>query len=320
MDNITHTLAGGLLGQMGLKRRSRLALAGCLLGANAPDIDVFAPLFFPVEGIAFHRGPTHALFGWPLLALAIVGLLWVYDRWRPGGEGALPFRPVPLFGATLLAVLTHPFLDWLNTYGINLLAPLSPTWQAGDAIFIIDWVYWVLMATGIVVSRRRELRGLRHSARPARIAGLAMLAYIAFNLAVSTRAEAQTSAALRARGVAPTMVVASPPPFLFWQRRMLWRDAASFGRGEYAVVSDSVTIAADRAPLGLDNPLLAAARARDRHVRGFLYWSRMPLVVERDGRPYLTDQRFYSQTVKLGRNARRFDAFLIPLDSAPSSP
>ena len=62
MDNITHTLAGGLLAEMGLRRRSRFAFAACLLGANAPDIDVFAPLFFPVEGISFHRGPVHAVF------------------------------------------------------------------------------------------------------------------------------------------------------------------------------------------------------------------------------------------------------------------
>ena len=49
MDNITHTLAGALVGEMGLKRRSRFAFAACLLGANAPDIDVFVPLAFPVE-------------------------------------------------------------------------------------------------------------------------------------------------------------------------------------------------------------------------------------------------------------------------------
>jgi len=125
MDNLTHSLAGGLLGQMGLKRRSRFAMAGCILGANAPDIDIFAPRFFPVQGIAFHRGPTHAVLGWPLLAASIVGLLWLYDRWRPAGEGALPFRPLALFWVTLLAVLTHPFLDWLNTYGINLFARIE---------------------------------------------------------------------------------------------------------------------------------------------------------------------------------------------------
>ena len=68
MDNITHSFAGALLGEMGLKRRSRFAMAACLLGANAPDIDVFAPLVLPVDGIEFHRGPLHSVFAWPVLA------------------------------------------------------------------------------------------------------------------------------------------------------------------------------------------------------------------------------------------------------------
>ena len=96
LDNITHTLAGALLGQMGLKRRSRFAFAACLLGANAPDIDVFAPLAFPVDGIEFHRGPLHGVFAWPILAAAIVAILWLLDRLRPGGPDALPFRARPL--------------------------------------------------------------------------------------------------------------------------------------------------------------------------------------------------------------------------------
>jgi len=147
-----------------------------------------------------------------------------------------------------------------------------------------------------------------------------MLAYIAFNLGITTRAEAATTNALLGAGVRPTLVVASPPPFWFWQRHMLWRDRATFGGGDYDVFRDRVTLLPNRAPLGLGDPRLAAARARDAHIRGFLYWSRMPLVIERDGHAYLTDQRFYGQTMKLGSSTRRFDGFLIPLDSAPSAP
>ncbi len=298
---------------MGLKRHSRFAMAACILGANAPDIDVFAPRFFDVQGIAFHRGPTHAILGWPLLALAIVGLLLLLDRMKPGGEGALPFRPGPLLGISFLAVLTHPFLDWLNTYGINLLAPFSSKWQAGDAIFIIDWVYWLLMILGISWSRGLERRGLADPGRPARLMGMLLAGYIALNLGITARAEAETARALEANGIRPAMVVASPPPFLFWQRRMLWRDAGEFGGGDYDVFHDRATIGPQRNPLDLADPRLAVAAARDPHVRGFLYWSRMPLVVIEGGRPFLTDQRFYGQTLKLGVKVKRFDGFMIPL-------
>src|SRR5438552_10646620 len=103
MDNITHTLAGALLGQMGLKGRSRFAMAACLLGANAPDIDVFAPLVLPGDGIEFHRGPLHGIFAWPFLAAAIVAILWLVDPLKPLRPDTLPFRPGPLSIVAFLA-------------------------------------------------------------------------------------------------------------------------------------------------------------------------------------------------------------------------
>ena len=323
MDNITHTLAGALLGQMGLKRRSRFAMVACLLGANAPDIDVFAPLAFPVDGIEFHRGPLHAVFAWPFLAAAIVAILWLLDRLRPARPGAIPFRAKPLFVVAFLAVLTHPFLDWLTSYAIALFAPVSWHWYSGDAIFIIDWVYWLLMIVGIGWSAVRWRRGTNHAGRPAQAAGLIMLAYIAFNLGESARVEAATVDVLRDRGIEPALVVASPPPLAFWRRGIAWRSATEFGGGSYDL-QQGLVIKPDAQPLGLDDPLLAGAEARHEHVRAFLIWSRMPIVVTLDGRRYLTDQRFYSITpspfaATMRRMIKR-SAFLIPLDNGgPSS-
>jgi len=319
LDNITHTLAGALIGQMGLKRRSRFAMAACLLGANAPDIDVFAPLVLPVQGISFHRGPVHGIFAWPILAAAIVGILWLLDRFRPRGEGALPFRPGPLFVVALLAVLTHPFLDWLTTYAIALFAPASWHWYSGDAIFIVDWVYWVLMIAGVAWSAVRWRRHAEYPGRPAQIAGVMMLAYIALNLAESSWAERTTADRLRQRGIEPTLVVASPPPFAFWRRSMAWRSANRRGNGELDF-EHGLTVFPGSEPLNLDDPRLAAAKARDPHVRAFLVWSRMPMVLRLGGRLYLTDQRFYSgfrsSTIPAGiRKAMPRGAFLVPLDT-----
>ena len=325
MDNITHTLAGALLAEMGLRRRSRFAFAACLLGANAPDIDVFAPLAFPVDGIEFHRGPLHAVFALPLLATAIVAILWLIDRWKPRGPDALPFRAGPLFAVAFLAVLTHPFLDWLTTYAIALLAPVSWKWSSGNAIFIVDWVYWLLMIGGIAWSARRWRRNTPNPRRPAQIAGALMLAYIAFNLGASARLEEATAGVLRSRRIEPTLVVASPPPFAFWNRGMMWRSADRWGGGSFTP-STGLQIEAGSQPLGLDDPRLAVTAAHDRHVRAFLVWSRMPIVIEQDGKAFLTDQRFYGRTIRIGsrskkaREAYRYDPFLIPLDNkGPSS-
>src|SRR4051795_1755050 len=218
---------------MGLKRRSRFAFAARLLGANAPDIDVFAPLAFPVDGIEFHRGPLHGVFAWPFLAAAIVAILWVVDRVKRRGPDTLPFRAGPLFMVAFLAVLTHPFLDWLTTYAIALFAPLSWHWYSGNAIFIVDWVYWLLMIVGVTWSAIRWRRGSQRAGRPAQIAALLMLGYIAFNLGESARIESAAAATLRARGIEPTLIVASPPPFAFWERNIQWRSADRFGGGSF---------------------------------------------------------------------------------------
>lgn len=319
MDNITHTLAGALIAEMGLKRRSRFAFAACLLGANAPDIDVFVPLAFPVDGIEFHRGPLHGIFAWPFLAAGIVAILWLVDKLKPRGPDTLPFRPGALFVVAFLAVLTHPFLDWLTTYAMAIFAPLSWRWYSGNAIFIIDWVYWLLMIAGVGWSAWRWRRYLPHPGKPAQVAGLIMLAYIGLNLAESIWVERQTEAALRRQGITPALVVAGPPPLAFWERTIEWRSADRFGSGTFTP-STGVRLDPANQPLGLDDPQLALAERTKRYVRSFLVWSRMPIVVKIDGRTYLSDQRFYGalRSGSVPQSVRRFfrgHAFLVPLDN-----
>lgn len=297
---------------MGLRRRSRFAFAACLLGANAPDIDVFAPLVLPVDGIAFHRGPLHAVFAWPILALGIVGILWIVDRLKPGDCKALPFRAGALFVVALVAVITHPFLDWLTTYAIALLAPVSWQWYSGNAIFIVDWVYWLLMGAGILLSERRWRHHLPRPGWPAQRAGILLLVYIALNLAESAYVEKQTKADLRKRGIEAKLIVAGPPPFAFWDRTIEWRSADRYGSGSFGL--SGLKLASLSLPIGLDDRQLLIAERSRRYVRSFLVWSRMPIVVQIDGRPYLTDQRFYSSRSRFGKGT-----FLIPLDNRPPS-
>ncbi len=302
---------------MGLKRQSRFAMAACLLGSNAPDIDVFAPLVIPVDGIAFHRGPIHSVFAVPLLAAAITALLWLLDRlWRR--PNAKPMLPAALFIVALLAVASHPFLDWLTTYAIAIFSPVSGRWYSGNAIFIVDWVYWVVMSVGIALSWRRWRKDRSNPGGPAQMAGLLLVGYIAFNLGESATVERQTAEILKSRGIEPTLVVASPPPLAFWDRAILWRTAESWGSGQYDPAA-GLRVDPGSGPLGLDNPRLARARERSRYVRSFLSWSRMPIVIEQGGHTYLTDQRFYGPLRSRAvpgkvRSFFRRHAFLVPLD------
>ncbi len=301
MDNLTHSLAGALLGQMGLKKLTGRAITTLIIAANIPDIDAIATVLGR-ESLAIRRGITHGPIALLLLPLLLTGLMLLYNRWRPSEQ---PVRAGPLLLLAYVGTLSHPALDWLNSYGIRLLEPFSSRWYAGDTLFIIDLWIWATLIGCVVWSRRREKRGGDWQ-RPAWLGFAAISAYIAANGLITGRAEAHTHELLEQRGRTPRLVVANPVPVKFWSRTMLWRDSREHGGGDFGLLT-GVRLPDGAQPTGLDHPALAAARGRP-DVEAFLFWSRMPIVVEREGRTFLADQRFNSS---LTRNQ-----FLVPLEPA----
>lgn len=302
MDNLTHSLAGALLGQMGLKRLSGRAMPTLIIAANIPDIDALATVL-GTQSLAMRRGITHGPIALLLLPIVLTGLILLYNRWRPSEQ---PVRPGALLLLAYIGTLSHPALDWLNSYGIRLLEPFSSRWYAGDTLFIIDVWIWAALIVCFLWSRRREKKGADWQ-RPAWLGFTAICAYILGNGLITGRAEAHTHAALERRGRSPQMVVANPVPLSFWNRRMLWRDKTEHGDGEYSLLA-GVRLPSTAEPNRLDHPALAAARGR-KDVEAYLFWSRMPIVIERDDRPFLADQRFNSSLTR--------GNFLVPLEPQP---
>jgi len=109
----------------------------------------------------------------------------------------------------------------------------------------------------------------------------------------------------------PQMIVAGEVPLEFWKRRMVWRGDGVGGTGEYDPLRglNHVTLDPEIVPLRMDDPRIAAAAKIDKQVRAFLFWSRMPMVVEQGGRAFLTDQRFVDPSRR-----QRGGTFVIPLD------
>ncbi len=279
MDNLTHSLVGALLGQCGLKKKTGLAMPALIIGANLPDVD--AACFFWLDGVehlAFRRGITHGPPAWLLLPLVLAGILWGLDRWqakrgkRPEDRREVSFKW--LYILSFIGCLSHPALDWMNVYGIRLLEPFSSQWFYGDVLFIIDIWLWALLIFSVWFSLRREKRG-GDWMKPARVGLSVMLTYIGFNAAITGVTE-------RAHEGEGDIVIASPPPVMFWQR-----DVISGSNGRYLINGEQW---GDFDLTEADKPDIAAAVPQ---AAPFLFWSRTPLVhVADDGRYLLRDARY----------------------------
>jgi inner membrane protein len=312
LDNLTHSLVGALLGRMGLKRLSPRTMPALVISANLPDIDSFVAPLFGAMPIAAHRGFTHGVGGWFIMPFLAVGIILLWEKLRPNKQG--PLKLGGLLFACFIGTLSHPALDFLNTYGTRIAEPLNHRWFYGDTLFIMDPWIWITLILGLEMSWRAERLG-RNWTRPAAWAFAALLGYIGLNAAISARAVAVTRPLVE-RVAKPQMIVAGEVPLTFWKRKMIWRGDGVGGTGTYNPLDglNRSWLSPKITPLNLDDPRLTAAAKRDKYVRAFLFWSRMPMVDVRGGRAYLTDQRFFES----GRPSS--SSFLIPLDNKrPSS-
>jgi inner membrane protein len=300
MDNLTHTLLGAALAEAGLRRRTPLAAATLLVGANLPDVDgILYWIARPDSAYGFRRGWTHgalAVAVWPFI---LTGLMLAWDRWvrRRRHPEAPPAVPRALLWLALLAVATHPVLDWFNTYGMRWLMPFSDRWSYGDVLFIVDPWVWLILGFGWWASRRRWRRGAADAGRPARSALALAALYVALMGASGAAARAVARDALAARGFAGARVMAGPEPLTPFRRQVVADVGPGYVLGTVnwlrrpRFLADSGTIVMK----GEEEPEVAAAE-RTARGRAFVRWARFPFFVvdRRRGRAvvYMVDARY----------------------------
>ncbi len=163
------------------------------MGANLPDVDVLAYFAGPAADLEWRRGWSHGVLALAVLPVLLTGLLLLIHRGsRRTARSMSPptVAPKQLLLLSFIAILSHPILDWLNTYGVRWLMPFSGKWFYGDTLFIVDPWVWLILALGIYASRRRERAARSDPGRPAWIALFVIAVYVG-GMALSSRAAAR---------------------------------------------------------------------------------------------------------------------------------
>jgi inner membrane protein len=221
-----------------------------------------------------------------VLPLGLAGLLWLLDRWQQKRgqtfRSGLPMHFGWLVALSYIGCLTHPLLDWQTSYAIQLFTPFDKRWYHNDSLFIIDLWIWLALGFAIWLSRRRERSGQGNWRRPAITAAVAVLAYITANGVISSFAFKAPE--VGAPYATPDAIVASPPPVVFWQRNLIWRQGHKIWRGEFDPFASLFGLVDYSGPVddGMADPLARHALASDRRLARFARWSILPMaLVER---------------------------------------
>ena len=292
MDNVCHTLVGAAIGESGLKRVSRFGAAALMISANIPDLDV---LVFATDtpSVSFRRGWTHGITAQIALPIVMTAAFWLLQRRRPARNAdSPPFRAGWLLLLSYAGVYSHVFLDYLNNYGVRLLAPFDWRWFYGDAVFIVDPWLWLVLGVGVWFARQRR------SPMAARVALAIVSIYVAGMLTSAHAARAEVSAQWRgAHGAYPQALMVGPRLVTPATRDVIVDAGNHYESGTFTWPSRLV-LSPDRIPKNDDRPEVAAAREAP-NIRAFLVWSRFPFwtieAAEGGTRVTVTDARLMAR-------------------------
>ncbi|PSR04162.1 MAG: hypothetical protein BRD54_02425 [Bacteroidetes bacterium SW_8_64_56] len=179
------------------------------------------PFLTEVQALTLHRSATHSLLFIALVTLgAAVGLRRLHrgSSVSAGRWGALVFA----------ALLTHVGLDCLTTYGTQVFWPFSDYPVIYGTIFIIDPLYTIPLATGLLVSLRWAPTARRR--RWANYAGLALSsAYLLWTVVNKQHVSQVFAGALDETALEYERVFTAPTPF----NNLLWQGIAEADDGYY---------------------------------------------------------------------------------------
>jgi inner membrane protein len=304
MDSLTQLTLGAAVGEATLGKQvgRKAPLWGAAFG-TLPDLDVLAnPFLTEVQALAFHRSMTHS-FLFVLVAAPLLG--WFLRRLHPSDD--VPWRQWT--GLAFACLLTHVLLDCLTTYGTQVFWPFSDVPVIFGTIFIIDPLYTVPLATGL-------LAGLwwGPTARPRRLAnglGLALSSlYLLATIGNKLWVEHVFETSLQEQNLPHQEVFTKPTAF----NNILWSGIAKaedgFYIGFYSLLDDDTHVDVRFVPANhhllkgaWTNPTVQELR---RFSRGYFTVSRQP-----DGSLAVHDLRFGRSDLGLTKTGRYIFTFRL---------
>ncbi len=308
MDSVTQITLGAAVGEAvsGRDAGNKAPLWGAALG-TLPDLDVLAnPFLTEAQSLLFHRGPSHSLLVTALLT-PLIGLALA----RLHDDGPSWQRWALLVGSVLL---THIGLDCLTSYGTQVFWPFSRTPVIVGSVFIIDPLYTVPLAVGLLVGCRwaPPVRARRLS----NYIGLGLSsAYLILTLANKLYVDSVFDAALQAQNHPSERVFTKPTAF----NNLLWMGISEgedgFYVGYYSLLDSEPPTSFRYVPkkhdlLGetADNPLVNRLR----------WFSRGYFIVRRadDGTLTIQDLRFGRSDLGLTNDGKYIFTFELQYDNS----
>ena len=222
---------------------------------------------------------------------------------------------------SFLAVLSHPILDTLNTYGVRWLMPLSGEWYYTDTLFIIDPWVWIALTVGVLSSVRRYKKKRASPETPAwQALGLVSMYIAAMALSAWGARETVLTEVTTGFGAPTESAMVGPVPFNPFVREFVVEQGEHYRVGTFHwFPTPTVDLNAVKSyPRTRPSHPAVSLAAESLLGRRFLAWARFPTfevepVAEGRAMVHMVDLRYAREP------GDRFGAVSIPV-TLPAGP
>ncbi|SMF49840.1 metal-dependent hydrolase [Pseudobacteriovorax antillogorgiicola] len=149
MDNLAHALASAATSAAthprALKKSPKALLLSSAIVANIPDIDILLAALGQETYHFHHRGFTHSFLGLPFMV--VLGAL--IQRFICRKNPIFTWKDSLIWASSQL-LISHFLLDYLTSYGVMFWYPASFARYAWPMMFIIDPMFWLICAIGLI--------------------------------------------------------------------------------------------------------------------------------------------------------------------------